>query len=134
MGGVAVKHWSRTQKTRALSVGEAEYSALVTGCAEGLGIQSLMRDMGWDAKMYVKSDSTTAISVASRRGLGRLRHVEVRLLWVQDMVKSGKIKVQKVPGEGNVADHLTKEKYIHEYELLLNLVGGFVIRRDKRPG
>ena len=38
LGRVGVKHWSRTQSTRALSSGEAEYAALVTGCAEGLGI------------------------------------------------------------------------------------------------
>ena len=31
--GVAVKHWSRTQKARALSTGEAEYYAMVTGAA-----------------------------------------------------------------------------------------------------
>ena len=39
--GVGVEHWSRTQKERALSCGEAEYHAMVTGCAEGLGMQSL---------------------------------------------------------------------------------------------
>ena len=38
VGRVGVKHWSRTQATRALSSGEAEYAALVTGCAEGLGL------------------------------------------------------------------------------------------------
>ena len=44
--GVAIKHWSRTQKSRALSVAEAEYYAIVTGSAEGLGIQALARDLG----------------------------------------------------------------------------------------
>ena len=36
--GVAVKHWTRTQMARARSSGEAEYYAMVTGCAEGLGM------------------------------------------------------------------------------------------------
>ena len=35
--GVEFKHWSRTQTARALSSGEAEYYAMVTGCAEGGG-------------------------------------------------------------------------------------------------
>ena len=38
VNGVGVKHWSSTPKTRALSSGEAEYYAMVTGCAEGLGM------------------------------------------------------------------------------------------------
>ena len=42
----AIKHWSRTQKARALSSGEAEYYAIVTGSAEGLGMQSLATDLG----------------------------------------------------------------------------------------
>jgi hypothetical protein len=42
--GVAVKHWSRTQKARALSSGEAEYYAIVSGSAEGLGLAPLPPD------------------------------------------------------------------------------------------
>ena len=49
--GVGVEHWSRTQKARALSSGEAEYHAMVTGCAEGLGMQSLAEDLGWKAEV-----------------------------------------------------------------------------------
>ena len=46
--GTVVKHWSRTQATRALSTAEAEYYAVVTGAAEGLGMQSMMADLGRD--------------------------------------------------------------------------------------
>ena len=68
--GVAIKHWSRTQKARALSSGEAEYYAVATGSAEGLGAQSLATDLGWDlkCKVVVKTDSSVAKSVAGRRG------------------------------------------------------------------
>eukprot|EP00974_Lingulodinium_polyedra_P067765 6559885-Lingulodinium_polyedra.AAC.1 len=83
-GGVAVKHWSRSQASRALSAGEAEYYALATGCTEGLGVQSLLMDLGWQAKVKVLTDSTIAKAVASRRGLGKLRHVELKFLWVQE--------------------------------------------------
>ena len=73
IGGAASKHWSRTQKARALSSGEAEYYAVVTGSAEGLGAQSLATDLGWKFDVLVKTDSLAAKSVAGRRGLGRLR-------------------------------------------------------------
>ena len=131
LGGVAVKHWSRTQKTRALSVGEAEYAAMVSGSAEGLGLKSLLKDLGWEMDVVIKTDSSTAQAVASRRGLGKLRHVEVKMLWVQDAVKAKRIKIVKVAGEKNVADHLTKEKMLWEYEGLLAGVGGEIVRKGK---
>ena len=123
VGGVGVKHWSRTQDSRALSVGEAEYYALVTGCKEGLGMQSLLRDMGWEAEVVIWSDSSTAKGVAARRGLGKMRHVELRYLWVQEAVKRGRVRLEKVRGTDNPADHLTKGKAIWEFRELLSGVG-----------
>ena len=40
--------------------------------------------------------------------MGRVKHIETRCLWVQDLIGSGKLRVRKVPGETNVADMLTK--------------------------
>ena len=134
-GGVAVKHWSRVQKSRALSVGEAEYYALVTGCAEGLGLQSLLQDLGWRATVKVWTDSATAKAVAGRRGLGKLRHVELKFLWVQEVVRNGRISTHKVWGEKNVADHLTKEKMLWDYQVLVEQVGGhFILNEMSKRG
>jgi hypothetical protein len=36
---------------------------------------------------------------ASRRGDGRVRHIEVRELWLQDRVARGELKVVKVRGD-----------------------------------
>ena len=128
--GVAVKHWSRTQRSRALSVGEAEYYALVTGSAEGLGIESLADDMGYKLKVTVVwTDSNTARSLASRRGLGKMRHVELRYLWVQDMVKENRLRVKRVSGVDNPADHLTKPKGGLEMEPAIAAAGGALLRR-----
>lgn len=66
LGGVGLKNWSRTQKAKALSSGEAEYYALVTGCAEALGFQSLEADLGWNFPVVLKTDSTAAIGTSSR--------------------------------------------------------------------
>ena len=40
-----LKHWSTTQHTGALSSGEAELEGIVKGAAEGLGLQSVGRDL-----------------------------------------------------------------------------------------
>ena len=121
--GVGIKHWSRTQKARALSSGEAEYYAMVTGCAEGLGMQSLAEDLGWKMDVRIWTHSSAAEAVGTRRGLGKLRHLELKWLSVQDMVKEGRVKLKTVKGEENVADHLTKPKARKEVEELLMKVG-----------
>ena len=110
-------------------MGEAEYAAVVSGSAEGLGLQALMKDLGWNSRITIKTDSSVAQAVSQRRGLGRLRHVDVRLLWVQEAVKKGRLKLQKVDGATNVADHLTKEPAIKDYADIIKGVGGCIQTR-----
>ena len=128
--GAAVKHWSRTQKTRAMRSGEAEYCALVTGCAEGLGAKSVAEDMGFEVEVTMWTDSTAGKSVANRRGLGKMRHVELKYLWVQDVVKEGRLRVRKVDGAKNVADHLTKGKSGSEMSRLVKEAGGDLVLKQ----
>ena len=112
-----------------MSSGEAEYYGVVSGCAEALGIQSLAADMGEDYGIRVWTDSTAVKSVAGRRGLGKLRHMEVKYLWVQDLVKEGRIEIRKVAGERNLADHLTKIKNVDDMEKKIREAGGKMRRR-----
>ena len=126
INGTVVKHWSRTQATRALSTAEAEYYAVVTGTAEGLGMQSMMADLGVTTHVRIWTDSNAAKAIASRRDLGKTRHVELRYLWLQDVTKSGRVKMRRIPGEQNLADHLTKGKAWHQIETLIRGVGGIM--------
>ena len=108
IGGAAVKSWSRTQKVRALSSGEAEFYAIVSGVAEGLGMVSLAADLGWDMKLVLWTDSSAGKGICGRKGLGKLRHMETKWLWVQDIVRSGRIRLKKVAGAENPADILMR--------------------------
>ena len=116
-GGVAVvgehvvKSWSVTQKTVALSSGEAEMLAAVKGVQEGLGIRSMMADWGSKMRVVGMCDSTAAMGIINRKGVGKLRHIDVGKLWVQDLREEGTLEVRKVEGESNPADQLTK--YLH---------------------
>ena len=56
----------------------------------------------------LNTDSEAAKSFVSRRGLGRMRHIEVRELWLQEEVRKGKVVVEKVQGSENPADLMTK--------------------------
>ena len=74
----------------------------------GLGIRSLMRDLGVQVGLVVRSDASAALGIAQRRGTGKVRHVEVHQLWLQDRVTRGDLKVRKIDGTKNPADALTK--------------------------
>ena len=110
-GGHAIKHWSSTQTLISLSSGEAEYYGCVRAASHGLGIKSMLADLGVKGKrLRVKTDASVAKSLAARRGLGGIRHIEVNQLWLQEKVNNGTIEVEKVKGETNRADVLTKFK------------------------
>ena len=134
INGTVVKHWSRTQATRALRTAEAEYYAVVTSAAEGLVKQSMMADLGVTTQVRVWTDSNAAKAIASRRGLGKTRHVELRYLWLQEMTKSGRVKMRRIPGERNLADHLTKGKAWHQIEMLIRGVGGIMKMSGNNKG
>ena len=108
IGNCLIKHWSKTQSTISLSSGEAELHGIAQGCSQGLGLQSLLRDAGWHLPLHVHTDATAAIGIARRKGLGKIRHLDVTDLWIQDKIRSGAIRLSKVPGSENMADVLTK--------------------------
>jgi hypothetical protein len=79
-------------------------------------MKSMMKDFGITTSIRVNTDASAAIGIASRRGLGRIRHIDVDELWVQDKVAHGVIKPQKVKGPENLADTLTKHVTQSELE------------------
>jgi len=54
------------------------------------------------------TDSSAAMGVASRRGTGRIRHLETGALWVQQALSRRLFTLSKVDGKNNIADVLTK--------------------------
>ena len=94
-GGVAmfgnhcIKSWASTQQVIATSSGEAEYYGMVKGASNGFGISGMLRDSGVDIGVTIRTDSSAAKGIASRRGLGKVRHIELAQLWLQDQVARG---------------------------------------------
>ena len=109
--GVNLQSHSRTQQTIALSSGEAELYAIGAGAADSLFIRSLLLEACLIPRvhLFVHTDSTAGKSMASRYGTSRkTRHVQLRHLFVQELVTSGVITIRKVLGTLNNADILTK--------------------------
>ena len=108
MGGHVLKCWSKTQSTVALSSAEAELTGICQAAGEGLGLQAICRDLGRELKLRIHSDASAAIGICKRRGLGKVRHLAVADLWIQDRLRTHDFELVKVPGSSNPADLLTK--------------------------
>ena len=107
-GSHVLMHWSRTQTTIALSSGEAELNASLKGGAELLGLRELFREWPRPLVLELQGDSSACKGTVNRLGSGRIKHLEVKQLWIQDKVKEKEIEFKKIPREISSADALTK--------------------------
>ncbi|MDA8582757.1 reverse transcriptase domain-containing protein [bacterium] len=107
-GSHLLKSWSTTQKSIALSSGEAELIALVKCSTEIIGMLQMLQDWGEMCEGELFVDSTAALGVVGRRGCGRMRHVRVGNLWLQERREEGDLKFEKILGTENPADLMTK--------------------------
>jgi hypothetical protein len=107
-GGCTLVEFARGQAVTGLSSGETEYYGIASVSSEAIFIKHVLTFMNVHVQIRVQCDSTAAKSIAQRIGVGRIRHLEVKTLWVQEKVKAKELVVVKVPGEENVADIGTK--------------------------
>ena len=76
--------------------------------AETMGISSMATDWGHKIKGVVYADSSAALAIADRKGSGKLRHINIRMLWIQEQERKKEIETRKIKGEVNPADLMTK--------------------------
>ena len=73
--------------------------ALVKATSEAIGIQQLAASWDLELGIGVHVDSSAALSVTARKGNGKLRHVRIGHLWVQELA------------EADVVDHKEAAKF-----------------------
>ena len=131
-GKHVLRHSSTLQGPRALSSAEAEFYAQTKGAAYALGLQSFYAD--WDVRVEIimHTDSSSGLSFSSRRGLGKMRHIETRYLWLQDMVAYRAVQIRKIDGKKNPADVLTKAVSEKDLEHFVRLMGQKPVRCSTR--
>ena len=104
----AVLTWARTQKTRALSSAEAELYPIGSGAIEGLGAAQLLKEWQCETAPLIWTDSKSALAVCRRRGPGRMKHIELKMIAVQEWLKTGRLRVRKISTHDNPADLMIK--------------------------
>ena len=120
---------SKLQKSVALSSGEAELSAQVGGLTDVLGIKHLFREFGMNLSVRSCCDSSAARGVLTRLGTGKLRHLELKHLWVQEVVARKEVEIHWISRQRNPADVLTHQSSLAEFRRCLRQLG-FEFRPD----
>ena len=108
LGKCCIRSYSKTQNTIAQSSAESELIGTVKAATEALGIISLGKDLGIYLQARLHVDASAAIGILDRRGVGRVRHLDVGMLWMQEQRLRRVLDLQKVLGTANPADLMTK--------------------------
>jgi hypothetical protein len=106
-GGHLIVHWARTQQLVALSSAEAELNAAVKAAQEGLGISHLEEEFGRWMRVRLLGDSSANHGMIQRQGTGKVKHLTVRQLWLQQQAELGCCIHTKVPRAENHSDMCT---------------------------
>ena len=96
-----IKAWTKQQSIVATSTANAELYAGNRAATESMGVQAFAKDLVTVVTIRLYIDSSAALSIISRTGLGKAKHIEIQHLWLQEAVRSGKLAVEKISTETN---------------------------------
>jgi hypothetical protein len=110
--GSAVISWSaKRQATVALSSCEAEYKAQTEATKEAIWLQSLISQLTHEepCATVIFCDNQGAIALAKNPQFhARTKHIEIQHHFVREKVNEGKVRLEYMPTDKQVADGLTK--------------------------
>ena len=107
-GGCRLHSHSRTTQQHALSSGESEIMAMSELLKEALLFQYNLMFVGYgELRVVMHTDADVARSFVHKRGVGRMKHLDVRLCWLQDRLEKMVYQVKRVDRAFNASDMLT---------------------------
>ena len=128
--GNLVHFQSKRQKSVALSSCEAEAIAATSILSEAVFLKGLLeRILGIEPKLVMYSDSRSSRQLIARKGLGKARHLDVDLLWIQRIKGFKGLVIKAIKGKGNPADlgikSLSRDK-IRKYMVTIGYIGDYL--------
>ena len=84
--------------------------------------KGLLNFLGYATKGRLLMDASSAITIATRSGVGSVRHLAARYLWVQREVENNSFSFEKVAGPRNPADLGTKHVDVKVLEFCRDFV------------
>ena len=133
VNGAYISSFSRTQATVALSSCEAELYAANAAIAEGLFLVRVCKFLCGDqkdensgeVKVKLHVDSSAAMGTIQRAGFGRMKHLQIRHLFLQDLLRMKVFSLHKISTKMNPADLGTKKLGLERRKDLGRLIGIF---------
>ena len=138
MGSLSLATSSRTQATPALSSAEAELYAMGMAIQDALYLQSLLQEMKLSqlakpVELTVYTDSSSGKALASKLGLTRKsKHVQLRYLFMKDLLANGQLNPSKIPAGKNPAAMLTRHLPASTLHKLLPKLGVIARAADSK--
>ena len=126
MGGSLINWQSKLQPTIALSTVEAEYMAGLHAAKDLLCFKNIIGEMKLpigNPPLVMRTDNQGSIN-ASKNPIqnSRLKHIDIKHMWIRDHVAKGTIVIKKVNTKDNPADLLTKFPTSQTYNTLSPLL------------
>ena len=100
--------YAREQQIIDRNSADAELYAAALGVSEAKGVQSMMCDLGFAVKPVLIIDAEATEHILHQHGFGKMKHMDLPRLRLQDEVKSNRLRVRRVKSEDNLADIGTK--------------------------
>ena len=94
----------RGHKLVSLSSAEAEVYACSSGVSDAIMLARLIAWMNVSkTTIHLHTGNSGAKGILMRQGVGKGRHLSCRILWLQDLISRGQVKLSTVPGALNPA-------------------------------
>jgi hypothetical protein len=97
--------------------------SLTVGAVEGAGVASILQDLIKRPGLELHTDVSAAKAVAERPGLRSLKHIDIKLLFLQQWVSKRVVSLRKIGTDQNPADLLTKHLHTSRISTLLASLG-----------
>ena len=100
---------SRTQRVVSLSSCESELHSIVSAMSDAFFVRRCIEFVLQTTIMQVHyTDSSSARQLVNRQGVGKIRHLSGKILWVQHKTQSGEVMLTQIPTAFNIGDIGTK--------------------------
>ena len=124
VGGCRLHSHSRTSGQHALSSGESEIKSMTELLKEAKLTKYNLEFCGMGLLPFVlHTDADVVRAFCHKRGVGRMKHLDVRHCWSQEELHSGNYSVKGVDRKLNASDMLTYSPSAEELRKFLPMIG-----------
>ena len=95
-GSSVLGSYGKTQGRIAQSSAQSEFIAVVKSACEATGTVSLADDLGIMLRVRLHVDAAASLGILERQGVGRLRHLDIGVLWLQEQQLRRVVELTKV--------------------------------------